>query len=190
MVCATGQTGHWVDNTKKYTYIITYKVFDWIYVFTFFFFRNSYSFTELPLEQSSSTTTTLQETQTTKETPKSRKIWEFYGTEQEEEEVKLSLTSLTTLPAIARKLISSNHVLWVLCAFPKNCPSLTAVVHIRAVSAWCHNLIEWIHVDPLGRRPFLSFDNGASTMKAQWVRDCIWVEVEEQQSIPFPWFHW
>lgn len=152
--------------------------------------RNCYNFTQLQLNNST-------KKQQQKKLRRNRKLWEFYGTEQEDEktkkkeESKISLTSLTASPAIARELSSSNHVLWVLCAFPKHCPSLTALVHIRAVSSSrCQNLIERVHVDPLGRRPFLSLDHGTSTVKAQWVRDCVWVEVEEQQSIPFLWFHW
>lgn len=103
---------------------------------------------------------------------------------------KRKLTSFTATPAIPRELSSSHHILCVLCAFSKHCPSFAALVYIRTVTVMCHDLVERVHVDPLGRRPFLSLDHRTASVKAKWIWDCVMVEVEEQESISFLRFHY
>ena len=100
------------------------------------------------------------------------------------------LTYLTAPPAVSRKFLSSNHVCCILGAFSQGSPSLTILILIGAIPTSSHNLVKRINMDPLCCRPFLTFNDRASSMKSAGIWNSTRVETEEKERIPFSWFYW
>lgn len=102
----------------------------------------------------------------------------------------LMLAHAAAPSAVTGRRRGSHHVRGVLGALPQRRPPPAAIVAVDAVAAWrVIGLVERGYTDPFRGEPFLTLDDRAPTMEARRVRHGVWAEVEEQEGVPFPWFH-
>lgn len=110
------------------------------------------------------------------------------GSNQNRKSQLLRGAYLTTFPTISERTLWANHVEGVLLALSRRRPLRAVRVFINAAPSPPGEL-EGVHMDPLGRWPFLAFYDGAAAVKTGGVGRRVMAKAEEQQRITFPGFH-
>jgi hypothetical protein len=102
----------------------------------------------------------------------------------------LMLAHVAAPSAVTGQRRGSHHVRGVLRALAQHGPSPAAVIAVGAIATWCViDLVERGHTYPFRGGPFLPLDDFTSAVEARRVRCGVWEKVEEQEGVPFPWFH-